>query len=85
MKVMTIFGTRPEMIKMWGVLRALDNMNFDHVMVHTGQNYDYDLNELFFEQLLIRKPNIFLEAINGSPSQTIGDIIAKADKVLSLL
>ena len=47
MKVMTIFGTRPEMIKMWGVLRALDNMNFDHVMAHTGQNYTKELKDFF--------------------------------------
>ena len=53
----------------------------DHIIVHTGQNYDYELNELFFEQLQIRKPNIFLEAVKGSPSETIGDIIAKADRV----
>jgi UDP-N-acetylglucosamine 2-epimerase (non-hydrolysing) len=81
LKVMTIVGTRPEIIKLSEVIKELDR-HVDHTLVHTGQNYDYELNELFFEQLQIRKPNIFLEAINGSPSETIGDIIAKADRVL---
>jgi len=80
LKVMTIVGTRPEIIKLSEVIKELDR-NVEHIIVHTGQNYDYELNELFFEQLQIRKPNIFLEAIKGSPSETIGDIIAKADRV----
>jgi UDP-N-acetylglucosamine 2-epimerase (non-hydrolysing) len=80
LKVMTVVGTRPEIIKLSQVMKELDE-NTDHTIVHTGQNYDYELNELFFEQLEIRKPDIFLEAIKGSPSETIGDIIAKADKV----
>jgi UDP-N-acetylglucosamine 2-epimerase (non-hydrolysing) len=80
LKVMTIVGTRPEIIKLSQVMKELDR-HVDHVIVHTGQNYDYELNELFFEQLDIRKPDIFLEAIKGTPSETIGDIIAKADKV----
>ena len=79
-KVMTIVGTRPEIIKLSQVMKELDNFT-DHTIVHTGQNYDYELNEVFFEDLKIRKPDIFLEAIKGSPSATIGDIIAKADKV----
>jgi len=80
LKVMTIVGTRPEIIKLSEVMKELDRY-VDHIIVHTGQNYDYELNELFFEQLQIRKPNIFLEAVKGSPSETIGDIIAKADRV----
>ena len=80
LKVMTVVGTRPEIIKLSQVMKELDE-HTDHTIVHTGQNYDYELNELFFEQLEIRKPDIFLEAIKGSPSETIGDIIAKADKV----
>jgi UDP-N-acetylglucosamine 2-epimerase (non-hydrolysing) len=80
LKVMTIVGTRPEIIKLSQVMKELDR-HVDHTIVHTGQNYDYELNELFFEQLDIRKPDIFLEAVKGSPSETIGDIIAKADKV----
>ena len=80
LKVMTIVGTRPEIIKLSQVMKELDR-HVEHTIVHTGQNYDYELNELFFEQLEIRKPDIFLEAVKGTPSETIGDIIAKADKV----
>ena len=79
LKVMTVVGTRPEIIKLSQVIKELDS-HVDHILVHTGQNYDYELNELFFEQLGIRKPDIFLEAVKGSPSEVIGDIIAKADK-----
>jgi len=79
-KVMTVVGTRPEIIKLSQVIKELD-INVDHTIVHTGQNYDYELNELFFEQLGIRKPDIFLDAIRGTPSETIGDIIAKSDRV----
>ena len=79
-KVMTVVGTRPEIIKLSQVIIELD-INVDHTIVHTGQNYDYELNELFFEQLGIRKPDIFLDAIRGTPSETIGDIIAKSDRV----
>ena len=82
LKVMTIVGTRPEIIKLSQVMKELDQ-HVKHIIVHTGQNYDYELNELFFEQLDIRKPDIFLEAVKGSPSETIGDIIAKADKVFA--
>jgi len=81
LKVVTIVGTRPEIIKLSEVIKELD-IFVDHTLIHTGQNYDYELNELFFEQLGIRKPDYFLEAIKGSPSETIGDIIAKADKKL---
>ena len=79
-KVMTIVGTRPEIIKLSEVMKELDQ-HVDHTIVHTGQNYDYELNEIFFSDLNIRKPDIFLEAVKGTPSETIGDIIAKADKV----
>jgi len=82
LKVMTIVGTRPEIIKLSQVMKELDK-HVDHTIVHTGQNYDYELNELFFKQLEIRKPDIFLESVKGTPSETIGDIIAKADKVFS--
>jgi len=82
LKVMTIVGTRPEIIKLSQVMKELDR-HVEHAIVHTGQNYDYELNELFFEQLDIRKPDIFLEAVKGTPSETIGDIIAKADKVFA--
>jgi len=79
--VMTIVGTRPEIIKLSEVMKELDK-HTNHVIVHTGQNYDYELNELFFEQLNVRTPDYFLEAVKGSVSETIGDIIAKADKIL---
>lgn len=81
-KVMTIVGTRPEIIKLSEVIKELDK-HTDHVLVHTGQNYDYELNEIFFEQLGVRRPDFFLEAIKGTVSETIGDIIAKADKVIA--
>jgi len=81
LKVMTIVGTRPEIIKLSEVMKELDKYT-NHVVVHTGQNYDYELNEIFFEQLGVRKPDFFLEAIKGTVSETIGDIIAKADKVI---
>ena len=84
LKVMTVVGTRPEIIKLSQVLKELDKY-VEHILVHTGQNYDYELNELFFEQLDIRKPDIFLDATKGTPSESIGDIIAKSDKVLSEL
>jgi len=80
LKVVTIVGTRPEIIKLSQVIKELDR-HVDHVLVHTGQNYDYELNEIFFEQLNIRKPDIFMGAVKGTPSETIGDIIAKADEI----
>ena len=84
LKVMTIVGTRPEIIKLSEVMKELDQ-HVEHIIVHTGQNYDYELNELFFEQLDIRKPDIFLEATKGTPSETIGDIIAKSDNIFSTI
>lgn len=83
-KVMTIVGTRPEIIKLSEVMKELDR-HVNHVIVHTGQNYDYELNEVFFEELNLRKPDIFLEAVKGTPSETIGDIIAKSDAVFEEL
>jgi UDP-N-acetylglucosamine 2-epimerase (non-hydrolysing) len=82
MKVMTIVGTRPEIIKLSQVMKELDKYT-EHIVVHTGQNYDYELNELFFEQLDIRRPDYFLEAVKGTASETVGDIIAKADKIFA--
>jgi len=80
-KVMTIVGTRPEIIKLSEVMKELDK-HTNHVVVHTGQNYDYELNELFFDQLGVRRPDFFLEAVKGTVSETIGDIIAKADRII---
>lgn len=83
LKVMTIVGTRPELIKMSRVIVELD-ANTQHVLVHTGQNYDYELNQLFFEELGIRKPDYFLNAVGESAAQTIGQVIIKADEVMVL-
>jgi len=83
-KIMTIVGTRPEIIKLSETIKELDK-HTNHILVHTGQNYDYELNELFFEQLGIRKPDHFLDAHRGSPSETIGDIISKSDKLIAKL
>ena len=80
-KVMTIVGTRPELIKMSRVIAELDQC-LDHVLVHTGQNYDYELNQIFFDDLEIRKPDYFLDAAGSSPSKTIAEVISKADAVL---
>jgi UDP-N-acetylglucosamine 2-epimerase len=81
LKIMTIVGTRPELIKMSRVIAELD-MNANHILVHTGQNYDYELNQLFFEDLDIRKPDYFLEAVGENAAQTIGRVIEKSDEVI---
>jgi UDP-N-acetylglucosamine 2-epimerase (non-hydrolysing) len=82
MKVMTIVGTRPEIIKLSCVIPELDRA-FKHVLVHTGQNYDYELNQIFFEGLGLRKPDHFLEAAGESAAQTIANVIARADEVMA--
>ena len=81
LKVMTIVGTRPELIKMSRVIAEFDQ-HTRHLLVHTGQNYDYELNQLFFEDLGIRKPDYFLEAAGGNAAQTIARVIEKADEVM---
>lgn len=81
-KVMTIVGTRPELIKMSRVIAEFD-IHTKHILVHTGQNYDYELNELFFNDLGIRKPDYFLEAIGNNAAQTIARVIERADEVLA--
>jgi UDP-N-acetylglucosamine 2-epimerase (non-hydrolysing) len=81
LKVMTIVGTRPELIKMSRVIAELDR-HTQHVLVHTGQNYDYGLNQVFFDDLEIRKPDYFLEAVGDNAAQTIARVIEKADEVL---
>ncbi len=78
---MTIVGTRPELVKMSLIIGRLDE-SFRHVLVHTGQNFDYELNQIFFEDLGIRKPDYFLAAAGGTAAASIGRIIAKADEVL---
>ncbi|MDO5691927.1 MAG: UDP-N-acetyl glucosamine 2-epimerase [Pseudomonadota bacterium] len=81
LKVMTVVGTRPEIIRLSRVLARLDE-HCEHVLVHTGQNYDYELNQIFFDDLGIRKPDRFLNAAGGSAAETIGKIIAAMDEVL---
>jgi UDP-N-acetylglucosamine 2-epimerase (non-hydrolysing) len=81
MKVMTIIGTRPEIIKLAQTIKELDKYT-DHVIVHTGQNYDYELNEIFFNDLELRKPNYFLNAGTETPAQTIANVIARSDEVM---
>ena len=79
-KVMTLVGTRPEIIKLSRVIAELDR-NVNHVLVHTGQNYDFELNEVFFSDLGVRKPDYFLNAVGKSTAETIGNIISKSDIV----
>ena len=80
-KIITILGTRPEIIKLSCLINELDQ-NIDHKLVHTGQNYDYELNEIFFNELEVRKPDYFLNVAEGSTAQTIGNIIARSDEIL---
>jgi len=79
---MTVVGTRPEIIRLSRVIPKLDQ-HTQHVLVHTGQNYDYELNQIFFEDLEIRKPDHFLEAAGKTAAETVGQIIARADEVLA--
>jgi UDP-N-acetylglucosamine 2-epimerase len=81
MKIMTVVGTRPEIIRLSRVIAALDR-NLDQVIVHTGQNYDYELNEVFFRDLELRKPDYFLAAAGATAAETIGNTIARIDPVL---
>ncbi len=81
LKVMTIVGTRPEIIKLSRVIAELDR-HVKHTLVHTGQNFDYELNEIFFKDLKVRKPDHFLDAAGRTPAETIGNIIARADQVM---
>jgi len=78
-KIVTIVGTRPELIKLSRVISQLDKYT-DHVLIHTGQNYDYELNEIFFQGMGIRKPDYFLEAAGSNASETIANVIREADK-----
>jgi len=82
LKVMTIVGTRPEIIRLSRVLAKLDE-HTEHVLVHTGQNYDYELNQIFFDDLDLRKPDHFLGAAGSTAAETVGLIIAKADAVMA--
>jgi len=81
MKVMTIVGTRPEIIKLSCVIAELDKYT-DHLLVHTGQNYDYELNEIFFDGMGIRKPDVFMKAAGATAAETIGNVIIGSDKLI---
>ena len=76
-KLMTIVGTRPEIIRLAAVIKKCDRY-FDQILVHTGQNYDYELNQVFFEDLGLRAPDYYLDAVGGNLGETIGNIIAKS-------
>ncbi len=80
-KIMTIVGTRPEIIKLSRVIAELEK-HMDNVLVHTGQNYDYELNEIFFNEMEVKRPDIFLNAVGETTAETIGNIIAKSDYVM---
>jgi UDP-N-acetylglucosamine 2-epimerase len=82
LKVVTVVGTRPEIIRLSRVMARLDE-HCEHIIVHTGQNYDYELNEIFFNDLGIRKPDYFLSAAGASGAETIGNVIIAVDKVLA--
>ena len=83
LKVMTVVGTRPEIIRLSAVINKLDESEaIDHVLVHTGQNYDYELNEVFFNVFNLRKPEYFLNAATGTAVETIGNILVKIDPIL---
>ncbi len=83
MKVMTIVGTRPEIIRLSRVISALERYT-KHILVHTGQNYDYELNQVFFDDLELRAPDYFLAAAGKTPAETVGLVIAKVDEVLAV-
>ena len=83
LKVMTVVGTRPEIIRLSAVIRKLEESNvIEHILVHTGQNYDYELNEVFFKDFDLKKPDFFLNAATGTAVETIGNILVKIDPVL---
>lgn len=83
LKVMTVVGTRPEIIRLSAVINKLEESNaIEHILVHTGQNYDYELNEVFFEDFHLKKPDYFLNAATGTAIETIGNILIKIDPIL---
>lgn len=84
LKIVTVIGTRPEIIRLSCVIKKLD-IHCEHILIHTGQNYDYELNEIFFNDLGIRKPDYFLDAAGSSSAETIGKVIIQVDKLLSKL
>ena len=84
LKVMTVVGTRPEIIRLSAVMNRLEESeSIEHIVVHTGQNYDYELNEVFFKDFHLNKPNYFLNAATGTAAETIGNILVKIDPILA--
>ena len=81
LKLVTVIGTRPEIIKLSQIIKLFDT-NLNHIVVHTGQNYDYELNEIFFKELSVRKPDYFLSINTSSLGKSIADIISKTEEVL---
>lgn len=84
LKLMTIVGTRPEIIKMSAIIKKADNY-FDHILVHTGQNYDYQLNDVFFKDLGIRKPDYYLDVVGKNIGETMGNVISKAYNLMAMV
>src|SRR5210317_1680943 len=82
LKICTVVGTRPEIIRLSRVMAVLDEY-CDHIIVHTGQNYDHELNQIFFDDLELRKPDHFLNAAGSNGAETIGNVIIAVDKVLA--
>ena len=81
LRVMSVVGTRPEIIRLSRVIAKLDK-HCEHILVHTGQNYDFELNQVFFEDLGIRKPDYFLDAAGKNAAETIGQVIIKVDQII---
>ena len=81
LKLLTVIGTRPEIIRLAEIIKLADK-TFNHILVHTGQNYDYTLNEIFFEDLSLRKPDYFLGVVGNHLGETIGNVISKSYEVL---
>lgn len=81
MRVVSIFGTRPEMIKMWSTLKKLDDLNFEHIMVHTGQNHTPELKDFFFRDLELRQPDYNLNIDTSSYGKEVADVIVKSDEL----
>tara|TARA_A100001015_G_scaffold283999_1_gene349918 strand:- start:2679 stop:3827 length:1149 start_codon:yes stop_codon:yes gene_type:complete len=85
-KIVTVVGTRPEVIRLSSIINRLNESSYiDHYLIHTGQNYDHNLNEIFFKDLEINKPNYYLDAASGTPSKTIGEILIKIEPILDNL
>ena len=83
LKVITVVGTRPEIIRLSRVIAALDESKaIDHIIIHTGQNYDYELNQIFFDDMGIRKPDYFLNAAAASATETVGQILIKIRSII---